>query len=66
LSVHPKLNDEWKSFVGNQPHWNEDYAKAYFRMSLNGVKNLKDLKDCTRTLPASRPNYVVPKKSKKQ
>jgi L-ascorbate peroxidase len=66
LSVHPKLNDEWKSFVGNQPHWNEDYAKAYFRMSLNGVKNLKDLRDCTRTLPASRPNYVVPKKSKKQ
>jgi len=61
LSVHPKINDEWKSFVGNQPHWNEDYAKAYFRMSLTGVTNLKDLKDCTKTLPASRPNFVVPK-----
>ncbi|KAF9701023.1 hypothetical protein EKO04_000851 [Ascochyta lentis] len=61
LSVHPKINDEWKSFVGNQPHWNEDYAKAYFRMSLNGVTNLKDLRDCTKTLPASRPNFVVPK-----
>jgi catalase (peroxidase I) len=51
LSVHPKVNDEWKSFVGDQPHWNEDYAKAYVKMSLNGVTNLKDLKDCTRTLP---------------
>jgi hypothetical protein len=57
LSVHPSINDEWKSFVGNQAHWNEDYAKAYIRMSLLGVTNLKDLKDCTRTLPASRPNY---------
>jgi L-ascorbate peroxidase len=62
LSVHPKINDEWKAFVGNQPHWNEDYAKAYIRMSLTGVTNLKDLRDCTRTLPASRPNFVIPKK----
>lgn len=61
LSVHPKINDEWKQFVGNQPHWNEDYAKAYIRMSLTGVTNPKDLRDCTRTLPASRPNFVVPK-----
>ncbi|KAH6637701.1 ligninase LG6 precursor [Boeremia exigua] len=61
LSVHPKVNDEWKSFVGDQKHWNEDYAKAYIRMSLTGVTNLKDLKDCTRTLPASRPNFVAPK-----
>jgi len=51
LSVHPKINDEWKSFVGDQPHWNEDYAKSYIKMSLTGVTNLKDLKDCTRTLP---------------
>jgi L-ascorbate peroxidase len=61
LSVHPSVNTEWKSFVGNQAHWNEDYAKAYIRMSLLGVTNVKDLKDCTKTLPASRPNYVVPK-----
>lgn len=60
LSVHPKVNNEWKRFVGNQQHWNEDYAKAYIRMSLTGVTNLKDLRDCTRTLPASRPNFVVP------
>jgi hypothetical protein len=50
LSVHPKVNDEWKSFVGDQQHWNEDYAK--------------DLRDCTRTLPASRPNFQVPKPKK--
>ncbi|KAJ4990785.1 peroxidase [Stagonosporopsis vannaccii] len=61
LSVHPKVNDEWKSFVGDQKHWNEDYAKAYIRMSLTGVTNLKDLRDCTRTLPVSRPNFNAPK-----
>ncbi|KAJ4341021.1 hypothetical protein N0V87_002060 [Didymella glomerata] len=64
LSVHPKVNDEWKSFVGDQQHWNEDYAKAYIRMSLTGVTNFKDLRDCTRTLPASRPNFQVPKPKK--
>lgn len=53
LSKHPKVRDEWLSFVGDQPHWNEDYAKAYVRMSLNGVSlvNLLVLTDCTRTLP---------------
>ncbi|ORY04773.1 ligninase LG6 precursor [Clohesyomyces aquaticus] len=56
LSVHPKVNDEWKSFVGNQPHWNEDYAKAFVRMSLLGVDNVNALSDCTRTLPVARPN----------
>lgn len=57
LSTHPKVKDEWNMFVGNQQHWNEDYAKAYFRMSLLGVENLKDLTDCTKTLPASRKSY---------
>ncbi|PSN62739.1 heme peroxidase, partial [Corynespora cassiicola Philippines] len=54
LSVHPSIKDEWLAFVGNQPHWNEDYAKAYIRMSLLGVNNLSDLKDCTKTLPVAR------------
>lgn len=58
LSVHPKINDEWLSFVGDQPHWNEDYAKAYVRMSLTGITTLDGLSDCTRTLPSSRPNGV--------
>lgn len=51
FSQHPRMRSEWLSFVGNQPHWNEDYAKAYIRMSLLGVQNLVSLKDCTRTLP---------------
>jgi hypothetical protein len=71
LSQHPKINDEWLSFVGNQPHWvwsvlllqlyvsnrfsqNEDYAKAYVRMSLLGVTNLNDLTECTKTLPPTK------------
>ncbi|KAF2122471.1 heme peroxidase [Lophiotrema nucula] len=54
LSTHPKISDEWLAFVGNQPHWNEDYAKAYVRMSLNGVTNLKSLTECTKTLPATK------------
>ncbi|PVI07041.1 class II peroxidase [Periconia macrospinosa] len=54
LSVHPQVKDEWREFVGNQPHWNEDYAKAYIRMSLLGVQNLKDLKECTKTLPKKK------------
>ncbi|KAF2738347.1 ligninase LG6 precursor [Polyplosphaeria fusca] len=54
LSQHPKINDEWLAFVGNQPHWNEDYAKAYIRMSLTGVTNLNSLTDCTKTLPATK------------
>ncbi|KAH9862350.1 hypothetical protein IAQ61_010554 [Plenodomus lingam] len=57
LSKHPKLTDEWKSFVGDQQHWNEDYAKAYVRLSLLGVKNLQNLVDCTKTLPPSRKTF---------
>ncbi|KAF2752122.1 class II peroxidase [Sporormia fimetaria CBS 119925] len=56
LSKHPEIKDEWLAFVGDQPHWNEDYAKAYVRMSLTGVStlNLLSLTDCTRTLPKSK------------
>lgn len=59
LSVHPKISDEWKEFVGNQPHWNEDYAKAYVRMSLNGVDNFNSLVECTKTLPKNRPQWPL-------
>ncbi|KAH9879757.1 hypothetical protein J1614_001780 [Plenodomus biglobosus] len=57
LSQHPKISDEWKSFVGEQEHWNEDYAKAYVRLSLLGVNNVGSLMDCTRTLPPSRKSF---------
>jgi len=63
LSTHPKIADEWKSFVGNQVHWNLDYAKAYIRMSLLGVekRDLMKLVDCTRTLPVrARKPWMAP------
>ncbi|KAH7394481.1 heme peroxidase, partial [Pyrenochaeta sp. MPI-SDFR-AT-0127] len=52
LSKHPAMASEWQKFVGDQHHWNEDYARAYLRLSLLGVKNINDLKECTMTLPA--------------
>ncbi|KAF2197373.1 ligninase LG6 precursor [Delitschia confertaspora ATCC 74209] len=57
LSKHPRVEDEWKEFVGDQRHWNEDYAKAWVRMSLLGVgkSELGGLKECTRALPAAVP-----------
>lgn len=59
LSKHPKINDEWKRYVGDQVHWNLDYAKAYIRMSLLGVekKDLLKLTDCTKTLPITKPSF---------
>jgi L-ascorbate peroxidase len=58
LSRHAKIEDEWRSFVGDQRHWNEDYAKAFVRMSLLGVEMeaLGALTDCTRTLPRKKEN----------
>lgn len=54
LSQHPAVSEEWHEFVGDQKHWNEDYATAAIRMGLLGVTNLKDLSECTRTLPPAR------------
>jgi catalase (peroxidase I) len=54
LSVHSATKAEWHSYVGNQRSWNEDYAKAWIKMSLNGVVDLKKLSDCTKTLPLTR------------
>ena len=36
----------------------QDYAKAYTRLSLLGVNNINDLKECTKVLPAERPTFV--------
>jgi hypothetical protein len=63
LSVNPALVDEWKMFMGNQDHWNRDYAAAYTRLSLLGVNNINDLKECSATLPPATP--VFDKKSGK-
>lgn len=36
----------------------QDYAKAYTRLSLLGVNNINDLKECTKVLPRSRTSFV--------
>jgi hypothetical protein len=36
----------------------EDYAKAYTRLSLLGVNNINDLKECTKVLPPERKSFT--------
>lgn len=46
---------EWLLFIGDQEHWNEDFAAAFLRLSLAGVNNINDgLFECTDALPASK------------
>ncbi|KAF2471062.1 heme peroxidase, partial [Lindgomyces ingoldianus] len=54
LAAHPAVSDEWMMFAGKQEHWNEDYAKAYLRLSLLGVNNINDLQECSYTLPTKK------------
>ncbi|KAF2198319.1 heme peroxidase [Delitschia confertaspora ATCC 74209] len=58
LSKDSRTQGEWQQFVGGQAHWNEDYAKAYLRMSMLGVNNINSLTECTKVLPAERPTFV--------
>ncbi|KAF2735726.1 heme peroxidase, partial [Polyplosphaeria fusca] len=54
LSTHPRVKDEWVAFIDDQDHWNEDYAAAYLRLSLLGVNNINNLKECSKTLPPKK------------
>jgi hypothetical protein len=36
----------------------QDYAKAYTRLSLLGVSNINDLQECTKVLPVMRTSFV--------
>jgi hypothetical protein len=38
-------------------YW-QDYAKAYTRLSLLGVNNINELKECTQVLPPARPTFT--------
>ncbi|KAF2464488.1 heme peroxidase [Lindgomyces ingoldianus] len=58
LSQDTRAKTEWQQFIGAQSHWNEDYAKAYTRLSLLGVNNINDLKECTQVLPPERTAFV--------
>jgi len=49
---------EWLLFIGDQEHWNEDFAAAFIRLSLAGVNNINGVGDaglfeCTDALPAN-------------
>ncbi|KAH7131868.1 heme peroxidase [Dendryphion nanum] len=57
LSKDPRARDEWNAFINGQAHWNSDYAKAYTRLSLLGVNNINDLKECTKVLPPERKSF---------
>ncbi|KAF2999843.1 hypothetical protein E8E13_007275 [Curvularia kusanoi] len=62
LSKDSRSAGEWKEFsnpTNGQDHWNEDYAKAYTRLSLLGVNNINELKECTKVLPPRRGSYVA-------
>ncbi|KAK0101832.1 hypothetical protein ONS96_005811 [Cadophora gregata f. sp. sojae] len=48
---------EWRAFITDQGHWNEDYSAAYVRLSMLGVNNINDLTECTATLPAARTKF---------
>ncbi|KAF2705475.1 class II peroxidase [Pleomassaria siparia CBS 279.74] len=61
LSKDSRTKGEWQEFSSpsnGQNHWNEDYAKAYTRLSLLGVDNINDLKECTKVLPPSRNSFT--------
>ncbi|KAH7071027.1 heme peroxidase [Paraphoma chrysanthemicola] len=61
LSKDSRTIGEWQEFSdrnAGQNHWNEDYAKAYTRLSLLGVNNINDLKECTKVLPVMRTSFV--------
>ena len=62
LSKDPRSAGEWREFsspADGQEHWNEDYAKAYTRLSLLGVGNINELGECTRVLPPRRKSYAA-------
>jgi len=61
LSKDSRSAPEWQEFMDRataQGHWNEDYAKAYTRLSMLGVNNINDLKECTKVLPPARTSFV--------
>ena len=53
LSQDSRTRDEWLRFNGvdGQTHWNEDYARAYIRLSLLGVNQINNMTECTKVLP---------------
>ncbi|CAG8982569.1 hypothetical protein HYALB_00007285 [Hymenoscyphus albidus] len=57
IAKDPRSSTEWNAFIGDQSHWNSDYAEAYVRLSLLGVNNINNLTECTKTLPKAQPTF---------
>jgi hypothetical protein len=55
LSQNPATSATWQHFASAstaQADWDKDFARAYLRLSLLGVKNINELTDCTKVLPS--------------
>ncbi|QPC77031.1 hypothetical protein HYE68_007783 [Fusarium pseudograminearum] len=60
LSQHPLTKPAFEAFASGssgQAAWNEDYARAYVRLSLLGVNNINSLTECTKVLPQPVESY---------
>ncbi|CAI6337501.1 unnamed protein product [Periconia digitata] len=57
LSQDSRTSALWQG-MSVQGRWNSDWSKAYTRLSLLGVNNINDLKECTKVLPAARTTFV--------
>ncbi|OBW69766.1 MAG: Uncharacterized protein AUREO_001550 [Aureobasidium pullulans] len=53
-----RVSDEWHAFIGDQSHWNGDYASAYVRLSMLGVNNINNLTECTQVMPAAKKTFA--------
>ncbi|KAM4061236.1 peroxidase domain-containing protein [Hirsutella rhossiliensis] len=65
LSQDPRTNGPWKAFSGptGQRPWNGAYSRAYIRLSLLGVNNINDLKECSKALPSALDFFQSPDQS---
>ncbi|KAF4458154.1 Manganese peroxidase 2 [Fusarium austroafricanum] len=60
LANHPITKPAFQAFASGstgQAAWNQDYARAYVRLSLLGVNNINDLTECTKVLPQPTDSY---------
>ncbi|KAF5000709.1 hypothetical protein FGRMN_1550 [Fusarium graminum] len=60
LAQHPLTKPAFEAFASGstgQAAWNQDYARAYVRLSLLGVNNINSLTECTKVLPQPVESY---------
>ncbi|TID27727.1 hypothetical protein E2P81_ATG00484 [Venturia nashicola] len=62
LAADPRTKPSFDFFgknVNGQAAWNDDFARAYVRLSLLGVPNIDDLVECTKVLPSQIGSFVI-------